>query len=360
MRQVSWMLIVLGVFWGNAWSETSERVQVTRIPHGGVVPDAEIDPAGKIHVAYVAGHDLYYVTSADEGKTFSQPIRVNSEAGTVNSGKYRGPDLAVGQNRQIHIIWYTTAYHRKLPQDQWGVYYSQLDSAKKAFLPSRNLNHRPSDNFSLAADSRGTLAVFWTADGLYVNLSRDGGKTFSEAQLVHPKADPCECCATRARFSSDETLFSLYRDKADNLRDMYVASLPLGKAGFSMWKISEKPWKIEACPMTGAFLSDGRDEGLVAAWETQGQVYFAHLNKSSQKLPFEEMPTPGEAVKKYPVILNAPDGVMLVAWKRGSQFEWQLYDAEGKPQGQLNWRTSRNPHRPAGVVTNEGKFLLFP
>ena len=360
MRWMSRVLIVLSVFCGSLWAENAERVKVVQIAQSGEVPDAEVGTAGDIHLAYVVGQNLYYVKSGDEGKTFSRPIRVNSEAGTVTSGKFRGPDLALGQNRQVHMIWYTTANQRKLPKDQHGVYYSQLGPAKKAFLPSRNLNHRPSDSFSLAADSRGTVAVFWTADGLYTNLSRDGGKTFPEAQLVHTKADPCECCATRAHFSSKGTLFTLYREKANNLRDMHLASQPLGEAGFSLWKISENPWKIEACPITGTFLSDGKEGGLVAAWETKGQIYFAHLDQSGQKRSLGEIPTPGEAVKKYPVVLNAPDGTVLVAWKNRSQLEWQLYDAEGKPQGHLGQRTSRNPHRPAGVVTNEGNFLLFP
>jgi|SRR5438445_13061973 len=74
---------------------------------------------------------------------------------------YRGPDLAVGKGGLVHVIWYNNGYQRKLPQDQWGVMYSHLNSEGTAFVPSRNLNHKPSDNYSLAADNSGRVAVVW-------------------------------------------------------------------------------------------------------------------------------------------------------------------------------------------------------
>ena len=360
MRRVSWLIFVFSILWGYVWAEPPERVQVVRAPNGGVVPDAEVDSEGRIHLAYVTGHDLYYVKSVDGGKTFSKPIRVNSEAGTVQSGKYRGPDLELGKDGQVHVIWYTTAYHRHLPKDQWGVHYSQLDSSTNTFVPSRNLNHQPSDNYSLAADREGTVAVFWTAHGLYLNLSRDDGKAFSKPQVVHQRVDPCECCATRAHFSPNGNLFSLYREKANNLRDMYLLALLKDEAAFSLGKLSGKPWKINGCPMTGTFLSGGKDEGLVAAWETKGQVYFARLDQRGQILPPGEIRTPGEGIKKYPVVLSAPEGTVLVAWKKESKLEWQLYDPAGNSQGDPGWAAGGNPHRPTGVVTKEGKFVLFP
>src|SRR5437899_1684994 len=124
----------------------AERVQLVATPGGGQVPDAEVGPDGAIHVAYVFRDDAWYVKSTDAGKTFTAPLRINSEPGTVHPpNMYRGPDIALGKNGRVHVIWYISAYQRKLPKDQWGVFYSYLDPGKSEFAPSRNLNHKPSD-----------------------------------------------------------------------------------------------------------------------------------------------------------------------------------------------------------------------
>lgn len=332
-------------------------VRVIQTPNGGIVPDAEIDSQGVIHLAYVSGEDVYYIKSYDRGKRFSTPIRVNTEPGTAFGSMHRGPDIAVSKEGQVHVIWYTNAYQRKLPEDRWGVFYTHLHVSKTTFVPARNLNHRPSDNYALAADDSGKVAVFWMAGRVYVHLSDDGGETFASAMAID-QADPCECCASRAYFSTNGNLYFSYRDKAENIRDMYLMVLPDGHTVFSREKLSVTSWEINACPMTGTALAGGNGGSLVAGWETKGQIYFARLDPTGHVL------SPGEVKAaesgKYPVVLNAPAGATLVAWKRGSAFEWQMYDAGGKPQGSPGSAPVSNAHRPAGVVTREGDFLLFP
>ncbi|MCH8295855.1 hypothetical protein IH992_32655 [Candidatus Poribacteria bacterium] len=363
------LMVTLFILTSPVWTHAAGNVQVIGVPNGGVTPDAEIDSQGIIHLVYVSGEknvgeDVYYVKSVDNGKHFSPPIRVNSEAGTAHpGGAYRGPDIAVGKANQVHVVWYVNAYQRKLPKDQWGVFYAHLNASETAFVAARNLNRLPSDNYSLAADGNGKVAVLWTAGKAYMNLSNDGGKTFSSTVTVE-KADPCECCATRAYFSTSGNLYFAYRDKAENMRDMYLMTLTDGHEAFSKEKLSATPWKIEGCPMTGTYLTgrfttqSGKGENLVAGWETKGKIYFAHLSPDGGLRP------PGEIkvaeFGKYPVVLTASDGTTLVAWKNGLKLEWRMYDGNGKPKGSLESASVDNSHRPAGVVTMAGDFLLFP
>ena len=154
--------LALALVLATGQAHAADRVRVIPTPEKGQVPDSEVDREGIIHIAYVAGKDAWYVNSSDEGKTFSMPLRINSDIGTVHPpNMFRGPDLAIGRNGRVHVIWYVSAYQRKLPQDQWGVFYSWLDAGKSEFVPNRNLNHKPSDNYSLAADDKGNVAVVW-------------------------------------------------------------------------------------------------------------------------------------------------------------------------------------------------------
>ena len=351
------LILIFAALARSGWTAAPDRVQLVRTPNGGMVPDAEIDQQGVIHVAYVAGDDVHYAKSSNEGKTFSAPLRVNSEPGTAHpANMFRGPDVALGKDGRVHVIWYSNAYQRKRPSEEWGVMYSHLDAAKTGFVSARNLNHKPSDNYSLAAAGDGSVAVFWMAGGLFYNVSRDNGETFS-SMIPVSIADTCECCASRAFFSADGSLHCAYRDKANNLRDMYLLSLRSGKTAFEKNKLSVTPWEINGCPMTGAYLS-GTKNGLLTAWQTKGEVFYSRIDPAGRRLSTTEIQTPARA-GKWPVALSASDGTTLVSWKSGSTLQWQLYNANDKAQGETKSFPSGNPHRHAGVVTAGGTFLLI-
>ena len=93
-----------------------DDVKVLPLQKGAIVPDAATDSAGNVHVAYVLGSDLFYVKSTDNGKSFTTPLRVNSVAGFVSGGMYRGPDIAVGAGGRVHVAWYNDAYAQQKPR----------------------------------------------------------------------------------------------------------------------------------------------------------------------------------------------------------------------------------------------------
>lgn len=333
-------------------------VTVVPSPDGGEVPDAAIDSQGRIHLVYVKGEDAYYVISSDQGRTFSRPLRVNSEPGTVHAEMYRGPVIAIGKDDQVHVVWWVNAYQRQRPKNEWGVRYSQLNPTRDAFLPERNLSMRPSDNYSIAADRNGNVAVVWTAGPLYVNLSRDGGKSFDPPMVANSAVDSCECCATRSLFGPEDRLYALYRDKAGNMRDMYLLRLDRGADSFVRSPVSVTRWQINVCPMSGSSLGFWGNKGLVAAWEREFKIYVARMDFTGRLIPPGEIVAPGQG--KYPVVLSAPGGAVLVAWKNNTTLNWQLYDASGQRDGSVRSVTVASRIRPGGVVTRDGAFVLFP
>jgi hypothetical protein len=335
-------------------SANAVEVRVGPLPAGAVTPDAEVDANGVIHVAYVRQNNAFYVRSEDEGRSFSRPIRINTEDDFVYAGAFRGPDLAIGGDGRVHVVWYNAGYQQKRPKEQWGVMYARLNNAQNSFEADRNLNHKPSDNFSLAADAQGNVAVVWMAEGLYVTLSRDGGTSFANP-LAMP-ADPCECCSSRALASNKGQLYIAYREKADNLRDMHLLVQPLAGGEAYRSKTSQLAWPIDACPMTGNFLSFTRD-GLLAGWETKGQIFFGHLDPDGNLKQAGEVLAAAKG--RYPVALATAEAT-LVAWKQDKRLEWQLFSQQNKPTGRVGRHVAESGDRPAGVVTRGGDFLLFP
>jgi hypothetical protein len=192
------------------------------------------------------------------------------------------------------------------------------------------------------------------AGGLFANLSNNDGNTFGPT--IDTKTDPCECCSSRVIFSANDSLVVLYRDKADGDRDTYVAVLGENEQSFSHALISQTTWPIDSSPMTGCFLVSA-STGLIAGWETKGEIFFTSLDDPGKR----RSDGAGRVGKgRYPFFLQAADPTKAVAWKAGTNLHWQLFDRHDKPIGKTETRLNVSSLRPAGFVTTDGNFILFP
>jgi len=96
-------------------------------------------------------------------------------------------------------------------------------------------------------------------------------------------------------------------------------------------------WELTTCPMSSATMTTNSSKQTLAAWENNGQVYFAHLNSSLEKSP-AHIAAPDETGKrKHPAIAtNARGETILVwtegtGWKKGGALAWQVFDQNGVP-----------------------------
>ena len=112
--------------------------------------------------------------------------------------------MAVGKGGRVHVAMGTNAWKLKLPQEEWGYFYASLDPGASAFSPVRNINRKPSEGFSLAADDKGNVTACWLSDKLYANVSHDNGETFAPIRRNQPAVQPVqllhdECRLRRGR-----------------------------------------------------------------------------------------------------------------------------------------------------------------
>jgi hypothetical protein len=362
IQQAGSILVVLStVFYWPPPANSDDRVgHVTTVPVPGrgrpVV--AKTDAEGMIHLLYDSEDGPQYARSPDGGVTFSTAIPVVGGRPETAGLEYSAWDMAVGKGGRIHVAMSTNAWKLKLPQEEWAYFYAHLDPGSSAFSPVRNINRKPSEGFSLAADDQGNVTACWLSDKLYANVSHDNGETFAPFIELNPLYNPCNCCTTSAASGEDGRLAVLYREETDNERDMYLVLWDQERGRMTRKRVSRTPWKIDACPMTYYTISRERG-GYVAAWPTRGQIYFAHFDSQGDPLPPGEIQTPGRSgMRTGMVALSAPDGSTLVAWKKDDELGWQLYGADGRPAGEPGAATSPG-HGAAGVVSKEGRFILF-
>jgi hypothetical protein len=355
------------------------KVKLLRTPNGGLQPQAALDERGVLHLVYFTGEpqggDLYYVRR-DAGKTeFTSPVRINSEPGSaVAVGTIRGAHLAVGKNGRVHVGW----NGRHDPGGHGApMLYARMYDARMGFDLQRDVMQFSGGldgGGSIAADKSGNVYVAWHGKGdkegeehrrVWVARSTDEGKTFSrETAAWNKQTGACGCCGMRAFADRQGRIHLLYRAATDRIdRDMYLLSSENRGQSFSGTLLDR--WKLSACPMSSAALADDAT-GLLAAWETQGQVYFASLDTKNQRL-ISPIPAPGGTGKrKHPVIAaNSRGETMLVwtegmGWKKGGSLAWQLYDSQGKPAGEGGAEQGIPVWSFAAVVAeNDGSFTII-
>ena len=334
--------------------------QVTTVP----VPDrgrpvvAKTDAEGTIHLLYDSEDGPKYARSTDGGRTFGPAMPVVGGEQRTAGLEYSAWDMAVGQGGRIHVAMSTNAWKLKLPQEEWAYFHARLDPGATAFSPVRNINRKPSEGFSLAADEKGNVTACWLSDKLYASVSHDNGETFAPPVELNTRYNPCNCCTTSAAYGEDGRLAVLYREETDNERDMFLVLWDQATGQMSRTRISRTLWKVDACPMTYYTVARARG-GFVAVWPTRGQIYFARLDSQGAPMPPAEIQTPGKSgMRTGMLVLIAPDGTTLVAWKKDGQVGWQSYDAEGRPLGQPGSAPSAG-NGVAGVVDRGGRFILF-
>jgi hypothetical protein len=334
-----------------------KRVVLTRTPGHGIQPQAVVDGKGVLHLIYYKGDpaagNLFYVRREPGQQHFSDPVQVNSQPGTaIAIGTIRGGQLAIGKGGRLHVAWNGSGKAQPPgPGKSSPMLYSRLDDRGTAFEPQRNLMRVSTvldGGGSVAADLEGNVYVVWhglPVDSergeinrkVWVARSTDEGKTFAqEAPAWTQRTGACGCCGLRAFADHKGGVYMLYRGATDEGTERAMYLLGSGDHGKSFHEALAHPWKIDGCPMSSEAFAEGPG-GVLAAWETRGQVYFSRLGTPSGKAgPARAAPGEGNG-RKHPALAVNRRGEMILAWTEGTGWErggalaWQVYDARGEP-----------------------------
>jgi hypothetical protein len=371
-RRLTWFLRLvmplLLLVVASALPVDAEPVVILRLPGGGMQPQAATDSEGVLHLIYLKGDpgqaDVYYLHSADQGRSFSKPIRVNSQEGSATAtGTIRGPQLALGRNGKVHVAWngssialpkgpLNPALGAENPHNGTPMLYARLNDAGTAFEPQRNLMQHTfglDGGGSVAADLRGNVYVGWHGSAMgdaageagrrvWIARSADDGGTFApEAPASSTRTGACGCCGLRLFTAKDGRLYALFRSATNDVhRDIYLLASAAGAGPFQENLLHK--WDINACPMSSMAFSEGAS-GILAAWETQEQIYFTSIEPRGLG-DSEPTAAPGTAVRrKHPSLAqNQRRETLLVwtegtGWNKGGSLAWQVFDPNGKPLG---------------------------
>jgi len=106
--------------------------------------------------------------------------------------------------------------------------------------------------------------------------------------------------------------------------------------------------------------------GLVAAWDTQGQIYFAKIKPGTIDVTAPQSAPESSKAQKHPAIAVNDQGEMILVWTEGTGWgkggvlAWQVFDKTGKATEQKGRVDSGIAvwGLPAVVVTDGGFTIL--
>ena len=365
-------------------AEPDAFVRTVRLPDHGIQPRIATADDGTLHLIYFAGEprsgNVFYRRSPDGGRTFSEPLRVNSQDGSaLAAGTVRGPDVTVGRAGRVHVLW--TGSKRAEPPAPFGhppLLYARMADGGGRFETQRNLMRKGvglDGGASIGADDEGHVYVVWHAppggEGgeaerrVWVAVSSDDGRSFAEERpAIRERRGACGCCGLRAFVDHDGGVYVLYRSawKVVN-RHLFLLASQDTAATFSEQRLHD--WTIGQCVASTADFAEGPG-GVLAAWETKHQIYFAHVDPATKAVS-EPVRSPGRGTnRKFPAVAASPDGLVLLAWTegttwgRGGEVAWQVFDAAGEPVPGGGGRAGDLP--PFGLVAAaadpDGGFVL--
>lgn len=351
-------------------------VRVVHLPEGALVPDVVMDAGGTLHMVYGLGDHAWYVRSADNGRTFCPPVRVNTEGKVTLKMGERGPKLALGKGGSIHVVW----------ADQWSpgvkVYprYSRSLDGGRTFEPPRALASLFGiDGLTVAADGEGNVVAFFhhvtagqplevpEAHRLYLVRSTDNGANFGpEERLKIRDMDDlaCSMCMMRARITADGNVCLALRVANDNIRDFFLLRSHKGQNDFTPLRVNEDRWELKRCPMCGPELTLDPAGRMLCAFMSRHRVYWSALDDGRFTL---HVATPAEENDEiYLAAFGDGKGHVLMVWQVGpmavgrtATVKWALYGNDGAFTGkQGTIGTSTSGTKATAFAGTDGAFYI--
>ncbi|MES2125201.1 MAG: sialidase family protein [Gemmatimonadota bacterium] len=247
-------------------------------PHGEAPPQMAAGPNGVLYTLYTVGKDvggrypasaLRFARSDDGGTSWSAPVSVNEGAAF---GSHSFHALIAGPDGTVYASW---------------------------------LNNNPSEA------------------GVWLRVSRDGGRTWEPARRVY--GDPtCPCCRTALALAPDGTLYIAWRAVLPgDIRDIVVmASKDYGKS----WSTPVRPhadnWVFPGCPHAGPSLRVDSIGTVHLSWWTgkpgAAGVWYAKSADGGTTWQSTPIDTASTAQPAH-IQLGLTDGRVVIGWDGGHQ-----------------------------------------
>ena len=266
--------------------------------------------------------------SADGGKSWSNPLRVNDVKESVQDGE-SAPRLAFSASSRLYAVWAATAKSGILLQ---GNVRFAMEDANGGFTPARTLNEVDGTaRFPVVETTPdGTVLVAWidrrgdAAAPRRLALVRLGVGGSVLAKNFQVGEGTCECCRIGLAIGAHgkEIYLGSRELNAKLIRNHAVRKSSDGGATFGPpLLISDDRWEVPFCPDSGPTIAiDGRGH-LHVTWFTYGQgndgergVFYAVSKDGGRSFSPRQLVGGNPGTLLHAALAVAKNGTVYFAW----------------------------------------------
>jgi hypothetical protein len=281
-----------------------------------------------VALAYGSGREIYVATSNNEGKDFSEPVKV-AEVPILPLSRHRGPRIVISAGTIIVTAvtgnTLATGPHAPgLPSDGDLFAWRSTDRGKTWSKPLRVNDVAGAAReglHTLAADRQGNLFAAWLdlrqkGTRLYGAWSKDSGATWQANLQIYESPDGtiCQCCHPFAAFAESGAIEVMWRNCVGGARDLYLLRSTQATQFGKPEKLGNGTWMINACPMDGGGLTHAEGR-TITAWRREQQIFLAEPGKPERAIgEGKDVAIAASQGRVYALFLQ---GTQLVAWVEG-------------------------------------------
>ncbi|WP_461348292.1 sialidase family protein [Bradyrhizobium sp. USDA 4451] len=288
-------------------------------------------PDGTLWLTWMAGGQISVAGSKDQGKSFSTPVRVTRDRLNLDWGPDARPKLAIDAKGGIAVAF--SIFRDQAFNGQ--VLTTRSTDGGRSFEPPKPITaNNESQRFeTIGFDPAGAVFAVWLdkrnrvpaqqrgekydGAGLFFASSKDGGATYSDAQLAADNT--CECCRLALAFDGAGHPVVVFRNIFEGgVRDHAIVTFTDLATPGELHRVSRDDWQIAACPHHGPSLTISREGTYHVTWYTNGKArkgLFYARSRDGGKTFSDPIPVgqPNRSPSR-PQIIAGPRGLVM-AWK---------------------------------------------
>lgn len=283
-------LVLVSLCVGSA--AAAEPVRVAGPGHQPRQPQAAISADGTAYLVWGEGDSIQAARWEAHAAEPGRSVRVGEVAGLM-LGMRRGPRVAVaGKTVTVTAIGReggVLAWHSPDGAQSWEGPFEVNDQRGSGREGLHDLAAGPAGElYCVWLDLRNSEMELWGA------RSDDGGRTWKANFLIYrsPDGHICECCHPSVECDADGSVYVMWRNWLGGARDMY---LNLSRDGGRSFRPAEKlgagSWPLDHCPMDGGHLAVIKPGAVSTIWRRGHEIFATRGGKlGEQRLGVGEQP----------------------------------------------------------------------
>lgn len=300
----------------------SSRSQLTTFA-GTTTASVTTGANGQVYVVLGQGDALFVTRSTDVGRTFSPLVRATADVPALVN-VYERPTLVADMHGRVGVAW--------VEQASPSIWYNHSDDGGQSFASPRLIAHPEHVETTMVRMGSGTnqhlVAAWLQGESMQIGRSLDGGGSFMPAQIVD--SNVCDCCQPHPVVSKNRILIAYRNVERDatgrQSRDIYIAASDDGGETFvEPVRVSDAPWYLEACPISGPAIA-ADDAHVYVAWMdgrndtdhsgNRSDIWLAVSTDQAQHFAPNVRVNPLEGhYNNLPVLAIGPQGRLHLSWE---------------------------------------------